>query len=55
MGESQLLVISREADTEPMLQVQLEGRLVQINVDTGATYTYVSPKHALHLPNLLRP
>uniref|UniRef100_A0A4W5Q3E0 ribonuclease H n=1 Tax=Hucho hucho TaxID=62062 RepID=A0A4W5Q3E0_9TELE len=40
----------RGADQEPMLQVQIENRGTPMMIDTGATYTCVSPNYASHLP-----
>ena len=50
MGESQLPVAIVGADKEPLLQVQIEGKQTPMLVDTGATYTCVSPNYATHLP-----
>lgn len=58
-SESHLLGVPREsywggtatgAEQEPTLLAQLEGRSTPMMVDTGATYTCVSPNNASHLP-----
>lgn len=39
-----------EADEEPMLRVQIEGKQTPMLVDIEATHTCASPKYATHLP-----
>ena len=43
-------MISSNADQEPMLQVKIEDKITPIMLDTGATYSCLSPNYASHLP-----
>jgi len=43
-------MISTNADQEPMMKIEIEDRMVPIMLDTGATYTCLSPNYASHLP-----
>jgi len=43
-------MISANADQEPMMKIEIENRMVPIMLDTGATYTCLSPTYASHLP-----
>jgi len=43
-------MISTNADQEPMMKIEIENRMAPIMLDTGATYTSLSPSYASHLP-----
>ena len=49
MGEGQLVMLSKQADREPMLKVLIEGKAVTFILDTGSTYTCVGSADAQHL------
>ncbi|XP_034146454.1 uncharacterized protein LOC117593909 [Esox lucius] len=50
MVEGQFVTLTSQADEEPMLQVRINDRGTPMMVDTGVTYTCVSPNYASHLP-----
>ncbi len=43
-------MISRDADQEPMLQVNIEGKPITLMLDTGASFLCLNPRYASHLP-----
>ncbi len=43
-------MISCDADQEPMLQVNIEGKPITLMLDTGASYSCLNPRYASHLP-----
>jgi hypothetical protein len=51
-GEGQLVTITVQVDKEPMLQVQINNRGTPMMVDTGVTYSCVSPNVASLHPHV---
>ncbi len=45
-------MISCDADQEPMLQVNIEGKPITLMLDTGASFSCLNPRYASHLPCL---
>ncbi len=43
-------MISCDADQEPMLQVNIEGKSITLMLDTGASFSCLNPRYASHLP-----
>ena len=43
-------MLSKQADKEPVMEVQIEGETVKLMVDTGATFTCICTADAQHLP-----
>ncbi len=43
-------MISCDADQEPMLKVNIEGKPINLMLDTGASFSCLNPRYASHLP-----